>query len=143
MKKLCMSLRLSAAMAIGMALSGCVPDGPALEQEFRDSGQICFSVKGKVINRYDPLLWQSVTGLNSCEFTVCDDNMSDFYILRCSGVPREEGETFKCDATWSTYSDIKRKKYLEFKVVKAARTSGVVWLWCSSAMIGAAVMTAE
>ena len=68
--------------------------------------------------------------------------MSDFYMLRCSRVPREVGEEVGCDVTWTTYSDIKKKKGLEFKVTKTDPETGAVWLWCSSAMIGATVVIA-
>lgn len=124
-------------------LSGCALDGPALEQEFKDSDMICFSVKGNVIHRFDPMLWQSVFSPSGCEFTVCEDNMSDFYTLRCSSVPREEGAVVTCDVSWTTYTDIKKKKGLEFRVVKADPASGAVWLWNPSSMIGAAVMITE
>ncbi len=132
-----------AAAALAAAVSGCTLDGPALEQEFTDSSYINFTVKGEVEHRFDPLNWQTVCSLSEGEFTVCNDNMSDFYILRCSSVPREEGDEVVCDVTWTTYSDIKKKKGLDFKVTKADVSSGAVWLWCSSAMIGAAVIIDE
>ena len=34
----------------GLAVSGCALDGPALEQEFTESSQVNFSVKGNVEN---------------------------------------------------------------------------------------------
>ena len=123
-----------------LSMSGCSLDGPALEQEFTESTQITFTVKGTVEHRFDPMLWQTVYSPTKNEFVVCNDAMSDFYILRCSGTPREEGETVRCDVTWTTYSDVKKKKGLEFKVVKTDGASGTVWLWCPSAMMGAAVV---
>lgn len=128
-----------AGILTGLAVSGCALDGPALEQEFTESSQVNFSVKGNVEHRFDPMSWQTAFRPSPCTFTVCNDSMSDYYTLRCDRVPAEVGETLKCDAEWTTYSDIKKKKGLEFKVVKADPAVGAVWLWCQSAMIGAAV----
>lgn len=132
------SLLLSSVLSV-LLMSGCIHDGPALEQEFRESGQICFSVRGKVEHRFDPLSWQSVFSPSPCRFVVCSDNMSDYYMLRCDSVPHEEGSTVTCDVEWTTYSDVKKKRKLEFKVVRADSSAGVLWLWNSSSMIGAAV----
>ena len=135
-------LRMAVCLCVSVAVSGCISDGPALEKEFTDSSQIGFTVKGEVEHRFDPSGWQTVYSPSRCEFVVCSDNMSDFYMLRCSRVPREVGEEVGCDVTWTTYSDNKKKKGLEFKVTKTDPETGAVWLWCSSAMIGATVVIA-
>lgn len=126
-----------------LTLPGCAPDGPALEQEFTESSSVCFTVRGEVEHRFDPLDWQAVYSPSKCEFTVCNDNMSDFYTLRCSALPRQGGDEVKCDVTWTTYSDIKKKSGIRFKVTRADSATGVLWMWSSSELIGAAVIAVE
>lgn len=120
-------------------LAGCMPDGPELERQFSE-GEAGFSVKGRVEHVFDPVSWQSVYSPDPCVFLMCSDGMSDFYMLRCSSVPSGIDDVVECDAEWTTYSDLKRKSDLEFKVVRADSSSGALWLWCASARIGAVVV---
>lgn len=131
------------AMLVALALCGCSPDGPALRQSFVESDLVTFTVKGAQQHRFNMLTWQSVYSPDPCVFVVCDDDMSDYYILRCSRTPREVGESVKCDVEWTTYSNLRKKKDVEFSLVKADWTSGTLWLWSSSELIGAAVVAVE
>ena len=65
--------------------------------------------------------------------------MKDYYILRCNRVPAIIGDKVSCDLEWTTYSDVKERKNLDFELVKANPDTGVMWLWGPSARIGAAV----
>ncbi len=140
-QKVLMLAGLCAAAAL--SLSGCVPDSSGLEQKFTGSDGAGFSVKGSVIHSFDPVTWQVVFSASPCEFTVCSDSMSDYYTLRCSRVPGDVGDVVECDAEWTTYSDIKVRKGLDFEVVRTDKADGALWLWCSSARIGAVVMIPE
>lgn len=131
---------LVAALALA-AVQGCAPDVTELERSFTESRQPGFTVKGSVIHSFDPFTWQSSFCGEPCVFTMCTDDMSDYYTLRCSRMPVQEGDDVKCDVEWTTYSDIKSQKALSFEVVKTDRASGALWLWCSSARIGAVVST--
>lgn len=135
--------RLLSAAAVLMALDACTPSGPELRQDFMESGQVVFSVKGKRIHVFDPVTWQASYSPDPCTFSVCNDNMSDYYILRCDRTPEREGESVKCSLEWTTYKDIKKKSGVDFSVVRTDPESGVLWLWSSDELIGAAVMTVE
>lgn len=131
--------RAAGLLCVLMTAAACMLDGPELEQKFSSTEEMNLSVKGKVIAEYDPYSWQIGYSPSLCEFKVCNDSMSEYYTLRCNRLPSGTGDVLTCDIEWTTYSDIKNKKKLEFKVVKEDLSTGTFWLWCSSARIGAAV----
>ena len=122
-----------------LSVTGCINGNTELEQRFTQFDGMHLSVKGDVVLEYNTLYWQCAFSPSSAEFKVCEDNMRDYYILRCNRVPATIGDKVSCDLEWTTYSDVKERKNLDFRLVKADPDTGIMWLWCSSARIGAAV----
>lgn len=124
---------------VSLSVSGCVNGVSGLEQSFVEHDTMHLAVKGDIVLAYNPNNCQCAFSPSSAEFKVCEDNMKDYYILRCNRVPSEVGDNVKCDIEWTTYDNVKKRNNLDFKLVKSDQSSGTIWLWCSSARIGAAV----
>lgn len=134
-----MICRCLSGLAFLSAMHGCMTDGPAMQEKFVQNSDIHLSVKGDVVMSYDPLSCQMVYSPSDCCFSVCSDSMSDYFILRCSRLPENEGDTVECDVEWTTYSDVKEKKNVSFTVAKKDPSASAVWLWSSQSRIGAVV----
>ncbi|MBQ7195367.1 MAG: hypothetical protein IJS07_07010 [Bacteroidales bacterium] len=95
----------------------------------------CLRVSGTDIFVYDPLTCQ--LGYNAAlrEYRVGTDTMSDYFSVRLSENPREEGQLIdKCQLEWTTPDDMRTMKNLTFEVKKLDE-QGRVWLWCKSSKV--------
>ena len=76
-------------------------------------------------------------GYNSArnEYRVYDENLANWYILKCSAQPTSEGQIVKADLEYTTEKDVKSLTDLEFSVEKTS-SDGLVWLWNKERKIG-------
>ena len=124
--------------ACGILLAGCNPDGKLRIEEFNSSEGIGLKIGSLDIITYDPLTSQLAYNETDMVFRVNDDNMADYFILKCYQFP-SSGATVKADLTYTTDNDIKTRNGISFEVTKTDDASGKVWLWNSKNKIGAVV----
>lgn len=117
-------------------LGGCV-EGMSVE-EFNNETDIGLVIGSGYHFRYDEKNCQTGYNESRNEFWVMDDNMANYFILKCDAFP-DVGNTVKADLTYTTSNDIKTRTGLEFRVTDADSTTGKIWLWCKPKKIGAIV----
>lgn len=108
---------------------------------FREDDSIKLQVAGKDQFRYDPLSCQMAFSRSKKEFRAHTDNMSDFYIVRLSAIPVEQGEVVTADLEWTTDTDILSRNKLTLEVVRLEGDK--MWLWSNSGRIGISLVVLE
>ena len=99
---------------------------------------ISLTVKGAAILEYDPLTFQLGYNAQTNEFRVFDDDLGNWFTLKCSSRPAVEGEDVKCDLKWTSSSTTRTRNGLTFNVEKTDGR-GYIWLWCKDEAIGVVV----
>lgn len=114
-------------------LTSCI-QGISLE-EFHNESDIGLIIRNGYHLRYDENKYQ--TGCNEMrnEFWVMDDNMANYFILKCKSFP-EVGNTVEAGLIYTTADDVKTRSGLSFRVTDADSGTGKIWLWCQSKHIG-------
>ena len=120
-----------------LTLSGCT-EKVEMDLELYESDQVGLMVKGKKVFTY--VEGNTQLGFNRTlrQFRAGNDDMSSFFVITCSELPREEGQEFRADVQWTSGSSVKTSGGLTFKVEKYEDT-GLVWLWCATDKTGAVV----
>ena len=116
-----------------LAATACIDN--TLDQVLLVREDISLSVREQVLMSFDENTCQ--LGYNSArnEYRVYDENLANWYILRCSAQPTSEGQTVKADLEYTTEKDVKPLTDLEFSVEKTS-SDGLVWLWNKERKIG-------
>lgn len=111
-----------------LMLAGCSRDLYNVQEILLSREDISLTFKGEEQLVYDPAGWQM--GYNSArnEFRVSDDDMADYFIVRCDADPTDEGQELKADIIWTMQTTMKRYDGLKFEVRKVA-SGGKIWLW--------------
>lgn len=91
--------------------------------------------KGEEQFSHDPALCQMGFNASRNEFRAQTDNLSSWFVIRCSEMPAAEGDEIEADVSWTGAKDTRSMKGLEFKVKKVT-SDGMIWMWCKSAKIG-------
>ena len=94
--------------------------------------------KGEEQLSYDPLTWQTGCNVGRGEYRVHDDNMANYYIVRCKDRPVYEGQDVYADVEWTVRSNIKRYEGVRLTVMKTDG-EGKIWLWSRTQKIGVVV----
>lgn len=128
-----MAKRIIYIMAIMLAATACIDN--TLDQVLLVREDISLSIREQVLMSFDENTCQ--LGYNSArnEYRVYDENLANWYILRCSAQPTSEGQTVKADLEYTTAKDVKSLTDLEFSVEKTS-SDGLVWLWNKERKIG-------
>ena len=96
---------------------------------------ISITQKGTVMMSYDPLKCQMAHDKATNTYRVYDDMIADWFIVKCSERPDNEGQELTADVTWTTAKDTKTEKGLKF-VVEKTDAQGHIWMWNKSKKIG-------
>lgn len=72
------------------------------------------------------------------EFVAGNDDMSEYFVLRCSPLPAAEGQTLTGSLRWMVREKGQSLDNLVFEVKKMDDT-GLVWLWSAKNKTGAVV----
>lgn len=96
---------------------------------------ISITQKGEVMMSYDPLRCQMSHDKAKNIYRVYDDMIADWFIVKCSERPDNEGQELTADVTWTTSKDTKTEKELKF-VVEKTDAQGHIWMWNKSKKIG-------
>ncbi len=96
---------------------------------------ISLTIKGEDQFSYDPLTCQAAHNSTIHEYRVFDDKLSEWFIVRCSDRPSNEGQELTADITWTASSSTKTMNSLEFRIEKMEQ-DGRIWMWCKKKKVG-------
>ncbi len=116
-----------------IALSGCINDG--MDDTLLSQSEISLNWKGDRQVTYSPEKYQMGFHDRKNEFRVYDDRLANWFTVRCSQMPVEEGQELTADVSWTGSRSTKSYSALPFTVEKTDG-QGMIWLWCSKERIG-------
>ncbi|MCI1785864.1 MAG: hypothetical protein LKI59_06990 [Bacteroidales bacterium] len=99
-----------------------------IDPDFINTDNISLTIKGSVKFTYDGLNCQLGYNPDQNKFTVSNDSMSEYYMLKLESTPSEKGQKAKGDLLWTESSDINTKTGLEFETENIS-SDGRIWLW--------------
>jgi hypothetical protein len=109
-----------------------------MDLDMYNSDQVSLMVKGKKVFTYSEGTCQLGYNRDLHQFRASNDDMTSFFVLTCSELPRQEGQEIRAELIWTSGSSVKPPVSLVFKVEKYDDT-GLVWLWNSTDKTGAVV----
>ena len=124
------------ALAV-LASTGC-KEKVEMDLEMYNSEQVSLMVKGKKVFTYDEGTGQLGYNRTLRQFRTGNDDMTSFFVLTCSDLPRQEGQEIRADIQWTSGSSVKTTSGVTLKVEKYDGT-GLVWLWNAADKTGAVV----
>lgn len=119
-----------------LCLCGCKRFNP--EDHLLPREDISLTVKGEVMLTYDPMTFQLGCNEEMNEFRVFDDNVGNWFTLKCKGRPVIVGDVVSADLIWTTENSTKTRRDLIFSIEKTD-SEGKIWLWCKEESIGVVV----
>ena len=129
-----MTILLSLAVTL---LTGC-KEKVEMDLDMYNSEQVSLMVKGKKVFTFDEGAGQMAFNRTLRQFRTGNDDMTSFFVLTCSELPREEGQEIRADIQWTSGNSAKTTKGITLKVEKYDG-AGLVWLWNASDKTGAVV----
>lgn len=123
-------------LGLGALLQSCACYD--IEQTLLVHEELMLTWKGAVQVTYAPQTWQCSFNTARNEFRVNDDNIANYFVIRCSEMPSSEGQELSGDVEWTVKTNIKRYEGLRFKVEQVA-SDGRIWLWNKSQKIGVVI----
>ena len=112
--------------------TGCSRDG--FDKSDFEITDVCLKVKGSVVYSYVGGASQMALNRGRKEFRAGTDTMSDYFLLKMSELPRENGQVLTGTLQWTTDDDVVTRNSLSFKVERIA-DDGMAWLWCEAQRI--------
>ena len=121
---------IAALLALLVLPVGCEPQ-TVYTPEFLTDSTLRMEVGKQEILTYNPITCQTALNLHRCEFRMHTDNMSEYFIIRFSSMPSEEGESVTVESlVWTNPSGTDQtRKNITLEVVK--REGDIAWLWNS------------
>ena len=120
-------------LAILALAAGCQPVSEP--DTLLSQSEISLTWKGVTQLTYSSKDYQMAFNDRDIEYRVYDDNLTNWFIVKCSQKPMTEGETVVADVSWTGEKSIKSFTGKTFKVAKTDG-QGHVWLQNSSDKIG-------
>lgn len=134
-------LRIAALVAVwAIMFSGCTKYD--IEEVLLAREDLSLTWKGEEQIVYDPLTWQMSCNVKTSEYRVHDDSMANYYVMKCSERPTEEGQDLMADVEWTVSKNIKRYEGVRFTVKKIGN-DGLIWMWSNSQNIGVIIKEIE
>lgn len=109
-----------------------------IEEILLQREDISLTIRGEEILVYDEETFQIGYNSEKNEFRVFDDNLANWFVLKCSARPSTEGQEVKADLSWTSTNTTKTRKGLTFTVEKTG-PEGFIWLWCEAEAAGVVV----
>ena len=125
--------------AAAMSLCSCQEE--MLMSAFSARDELRLQVGGVEQMCYDPLTCQLGYNPDTMEFRVHTDNMSDFFSLRLTSIPLEDEEQVTGTLTYTTATDIVRRKNITLRAVRLEGDR--IWLWNHPMRIGIEIQILE
>ena len=128
--------RLTYIILTIVALAGCQPYD--IDEILLTRNDLSITVKGVLQMSYDPLTCQMAHNTTDNEYRVYDDDLADWFVVKCDTKPTYEGQELRVTVTWTTTDDIRRESNLEFEVHRID-SKGKIWMWNDSKDIGVVI----
>ena len=128
--------KLALILLAAACLASCRSE--EFREDFAEMEGVRCVVKGRSALVYNPASCQMSFNRERREFRVCRDNMSDFYSLKLSAIPAENGQKLSGDIQWTTSDNLNRKKNVGFEVVR--NEADKFWLWSQTLRVGVIVV---
>lgn len=121
---------IAALLALLVLPVGCEPQ-TVYTPEFLTDSTLRMEVGKQEILTYNPITCQTALNRHRCEFRMHTDNMSEYFIIRFSSMPSEEGESVTVESlVWTNPSGTDQtRKNITLEVVKLE--GDIAWLWNS------------
>ena len=110
-----------------------------MDLEMYNSNQVSLMVKGKKVFTFDEANGQLGYNRSLRQFRAGNDDMTSYFVLTCSELPRAEEQEIRATLQYSSGSSGKSMD-ITLKVEKYDDT-GLIWLWNSVDKTGAVVKT--
>lgn len=94
-------------------------------------------IDGRTILSFDANRCQAAYSPAAVKFRVGDDMMNSYYLLDADRAPSGVGSRIKGNLSWTTETQVKSRRGLDFEVVKVEGDK--FWLWNRKARIGLVV----
>ena len=120
-----------------LVFAGC-KEKVEMDLTLYESEQVCLMVKGKQVFTFTEGDGQLGYNRTLKQFRAGNDDMTGFFVLTCSEIPRQEGQEFRADIQWTSGNSVKSSSGIILKVEKMDGT-GLVWLWNAADKTGAVV----
>jgi hypothetical protein len=122
-----------------LAATGC-RDPKKVEPDpvMYESNQVSLMVKGKQVFTFTEGDGQLGYNPSLKQFRAGNDDMTSFFVLTCTDIPRQAGQEIRADIQWTAGNSVKSSNNITLKVEKTDGT-GLVWLWNASDKTGAVV----
>lgn len=130
------SFRISFVLAVIFVMASC--DRYNVEEILLSREDISLTWKGTEQIVYDPATWQLGYNPEHNEFRANDDNMANYFVLKCKARPDTEGQEVGASVEWTLRTNVKHYDGLKFEVRRVS-PGGYVWLWNRSQKIGVTV----
>lgn len=125
-------------IALVLLCTGCHKKKVEMDLDMYNSNQVSLMVKGKKVFTFDEATGQLGYNRSLKQFRAGNDDMTSYFVLTCSELPRQEGQEITGNLQWGSGGSGKSSNGLTFKVEKYDDT-GLVWLWSSADKTGAVV----
>lgn len=109
-----------------------------IEEILLQREDISLTIKGDEVLVYDEETFQLGYSSEKNEFRVFDDNLANWFVLKCSARPSTEGQEVKADLSWTSPNTTRTRKGLTFTVERTG-PGGFIWLWCETEAAGVVV----
>ena len=117
------------ALTATLLLAICSCEDPKRQNipDFVKDGTVRLCSEGTTRFLYDPLTCQMEFNRKKCEFTVCIDDMSDFFQLTLNAIPTTVNQTVIGDVIWTGSATMEQRKDVALQAVKLEGDK--IWLW--------------
>ena len=127
------ALKYMLLCALLLTAAGCEPYDIDLVLLSREDVSLTWKGADQIV--YEPDTWQIGCNTERNEFRVHDDEMANYFTVKCSARPTDEGQELTADVQWTMISSIKRFEGIRFEVKKVS-ADGYVWMWSRTHNIG-------
>lgn len=122
--------------AVIAATTGCARYD--LDEVLLAREEVSLTMKKVVQFSFDPVDCQMSYNDARYEFRVYDDALANWFTLKCDAQPSSEGQSLKADVTWTTSSNTRTLRGLEFTIEKVT-SDGFIYMWNDSSKMGAVI----
>ena len=119
-----------------LALTGC-KEKVEMDLDMYNTEQVSLMVKGKMVFTFSEENGQLGFNRTLRQFRASNDDMTSYFVLTCSELPRQEGQEIRAELKRGSGSS-KSTSNIILKVEKYDDT-GLVWLWNATDKTGAVV----
>lgn len=99
------------------------------DKDYLDESDVAVIVDNIKSFQYSSQTCQMAFNRERKEFRAFKDDMSDYFVVDFSSLPKSKGQKIPgCSVSWTTSDDLKTLNNVSFKV-EDINSEGMVWLW--------------